>query len=72
MLSKGKFDNEFIKPLILFSEGVGLLLVGYVSFLKGAERLPYVFYAAAAGYLIASLVQFRKRLAEGKSLKIDF
>lgn len=71
-LAKGKFDNEFIKPLILFSEGVGLLLVGYVSFLKGAERLPYVFYAAAAGYLIASLVQFRKRLAEGKSLKIDF
>lgn len=73
MLSKkGKFDNEFIKPLILFSEAAGLLLVGYVYFLKGAERLPYVFYAVAAGYLISSLVQFRKRLAEGKSLKIDF
>ncbi len=73
MLSKkGKFNNDYIKPLILLAESIGFLLIGYVYVLKSSEYLHYIFYTAAIGYLVAAIVKFRKILSNGKSLKINF
>lgn len=73
MLSKkDKFNNDYIKPLVLLAESIGFFLVGYVYVLKDSEYLHYVFYLGAIGYLVAAIIKFRKILSNGKSLKINF
>lgn len=63
LVLRKKLRQDYLEPLAMIAEGIGLFIAGYIYFKDGSHYLPYIFYFAGAGYFIAALIR------SGKSIK---